>query len=244
MSDKRRHRGRHPQDDRLFAEEKRSVLRRAVAEMSWLLTRGYGQRSSLKLVGDHYQLARRQRLAVMRAACSDQQRESRLAKCGHVSKLHGQVVVIDGYNLLTTVEAALGGGVLLACRDKCCRDMASMHGSYRKVAETCSAIEAIGQVLAEVAAQRVRWLLDAPVSNSGRLKQIIEQVASERGYPWEAAVIASPDYELKASDQWIVTADSAVLDAARRYVNLGRVVVERLGKTAGVVDLDASVAED
>ena len=38
--------------------------------------------------------------------------------------------------MLTTIEAALAGGVILAARDGAYRDMASMHGSYRKVAET------------------------------------------------------------------------------------------------------------
>ena len=50
---------------------------------------------------------------------------------------------IDGYNVLTTIEAALAGAVIIAGRDGCYRDMASMHGSYRKVEETSPAIELI-----------------------------------------------------------------------------------------------------
>ena len=39
----------------------------------------------------------------------------------------------------------MGGGIVLLARDGCYRDMASMHGTYRKVAETVPALEAIGR---------------------------------------------------------------------------------------------------
>jgi hypothetical protein len=54
---------------------------------------------------------------------------------------------IDGYNVLTSIEAALSGGVILRARDGCYRDMASMHGSYRKVEETISAIHILGELI-------------------------------------------------------------------------------------------------
>ncbi|MEE2935698.1 MAG: DUF5616 domain-containing protein [Planctomycetota bacterium] len=34
---------------------------------------------------------------------------------------------MDGYNVLVSVEAAFGGGVILQGQDACYRDMASMH---------------------------------------------------------------------------------------------------------------------
>ena len=67
MPDTRRHRGPHPQDAELFASETHPTLREAVNHLSWLLTRGYAERSSLKLVGDRFGLQERQRRAVMRS---------------------------------------------------------------------------------------------------------------------------------------------------------------------------------
>src|SRR6266404_1471952 len=45
-------------------------------------------------------------------------------------------LLIDGFNLILTLESALGGGVMLVGRDGCYRDMASVHGTYRRVEET------------------------------------------------------------------------------------------------------------
>ena len=79
-------------------------------------------------------------------------------------------LLLDGYNVLTTIEAALSGGVVLACRDGCYRDMASIHGTYRKVEETPPALMLIGKIAAELGVASCLWYLDSPVSNSGRLK--------------------------------------------------------------------------
>ena len=47
------------------------------------------------------------------------------------SELAGSDLLIDGFNVLTTIEAALGGAVVLACRDETYRDIAGLHGTYR-----------------------------------------------------------------------------------------------------------------
>ena len=49
--DRRRHRGAHPEDARLFEPSRLEGLRVAVSELSWLLSRGYQTKSALKLVG-------------------------------------------------------------------------------------------------------------------------------------------------------------------------------------------------
>lgn len=113
MPDNRRHRGPHPHDVDLFRPEVQPTLREAVAHLSWLMTRGYAVPSALKLVGDRFSLLERQRRAVVRSACSDQSLAGRTARRIDVSQLRDRELEIDGFNLLTTVEAALAGGVLL-----------------------------------------------------------------------------------------------------------------------------------
>ena len=140
MPDQRKHRGPHPDDAKLFAVDQVPPLQTAVRDLSWLLSRGYANPSSLKLVGDRYGLDTRQRLAVGRSACSDAAVSRRQEHQLTEKELRGQDIWIDGYNVLTSIEAALSGGVILRGRDGCTRDMASMHGSYRKVQETLPSI--------------------------------------------------------------------------------------------------------
>ncbi|MGN6368534.1 MAG: DUF434 domain-containing protein [Phycisphaerae bacterium] len=215
MPDKRQHRGPHPEDGELFARERWGELQSATHDLSWLLSRGYALPSSLKIVGDRYGLTERQRLAVMRSSCSDASLELRCANCVSLERVAGSSLLIDGYNLLTTIEAALGGAVLLHGRDYCLRDLASMHGHYKRVAETGPALEIIGRTLVDLRVMRACFLLDAPVSNSGRLKKMMEEIAGERGWAWEVRLLPDPDPELAKSGEVIVTADSVILDGAR-----------------------------
>ena len=151
-------------------------------------------------------------------------------------RLKDRIVWIDGYNVLTTVEAALGGGVILAAKDGCYRDMASMHGSYRKVAETLSALKMIGNLVTEWDAAGCRWLLDSPVSNSGRLKRILCDVAAARRWNWDVELVQNPDAVLIESDEIVATADSLILNKCRSWLNLARHVVEHIS-SAWIVDL-------
>jgi hypothetical protein len=232
-----RHRGAHPKDQRLFAPAESSALQGAVADLSWLLSRGYPAAASLKLVGDHFALKERQRLAVARAACSDQQRAARERTCLPLESINGQNLLIDGFNIIVTTEAALSGGVLIRCRDGCVRDMSSVHGSYRSVAETEDAIRLISLTILNAKPASALWLLDQPVSNSGRLAQRIRELAAEYNWPWSVEVVMNPDKVLRSSDQIVITSDSNILDSVKAWINLGEILVTRQSPGAWIVDL-------
>ncbi|ALW85234.1 hypothetical protein AUC43_09080 [Hymenobacter sedentarius] len=222
-----RHRGPHPADAQLFAPQWLPVLRRAVEELSWLLTRGYPRGSTIKLVGDRYALTERQRWAVGRAACTDEQCQRRKATQLPPAALRGRPVSIDGFNLIILLETALSGGVVLRGRDGALRDLASIHGTYRAVQETDRAIRLTAAVLLPLAPGPVRWLLDQPVSNSGRLAARLRELGPELGLPWRVEVVMNPDVELSETPDVVVTADSAVLDRTGAWLNLGALVLER-----------------
>src|SRR6185312_11870061 len=127
----RKHRGPHPEDRQLFAHENLPALREAVSELSWLLSRNYAIKGALKLVGDKFSLTERQRLGVSRATCSDQSKSGRAASRIELESLRQRQLIVDGFNLIITVEAALSLGPLFICRDGCLRDLSCVHGSYR-----------------------------------------------------------------------------------------------------------------
>ncbi len=236
MVDRRKHRGPHPDDAALFAAAAWPTLARATDDLCWLLSRGYSQKSAVKLVGDRYDLIARQRTAVGRCSCSEADTARRQQRRIEPAELAGRPLWIDGYNALTTVEAALADGVILPARDGTYRDMASMHGSYRKVAETLPALGRLGRVLGEWGPSECCWYLDRPVSNSGRLKKIIEDLAAEQDWPWRVELVADPDAILSETDQIVATADSFILDRCSRWLNLARETVERTVPEARVIE--------
>lgn len=239
MPDHRAHRGPHPDDSGLFSPDSLPNLRGAVSDLAWLLSRGYADPSAQKLVGDRYNLTQRQRTAVMRCTCTDEAATRRAASRVAPHDLRGGTVLLDGYNVLTTVEAALAGGVVLLGRDGALRDAASMHGTWRKVEETRRAIELIGEVAADdLGVMRLEWFLDSPVSNSGRLKTLLRGTGAERGWDWDVQLVPDPDAVLAvAYDGVVATADSVILDRCRRWFPLAGEVVSRRVPGAWLVNL-------
>ncbi len=237
MGQTQRHRGQHPEDARLFGEAWIPRLREAVADLSHLLSRGYAADSSLKLIGDRFQLDVRQRRAIQRAACPDTALARRAAHRIPLEALRGEAVCIDGYNLLITVESVFAGGVLLRGRDGCIRDMASLHGSYHKVGETIPAVEFVGTLLMELGVAEAQWFFDKPVSNSGHLRAMLEVMAREKGWPWRVDVSGSTDRVVAESHAIAITTDSWILDRAVRWAHLMDASVEKLGLREKVIDL-------
>jgi hypothetical protein len=124
-----------------------------------------------------------------------------------------------------------------------------MHGSYRKVAETLPALDVLGGTIAAFGVVECRWFLDQPVSNSGRLKGIIDAMAAARGWPWRVELVPDPDRVLADPAAGVgvqrplppgiivATADSAILDHGPAWFNLAREAIARHVPNAWVVEL-------
>src|SRR5438105_2324184 len=101
--DIRKHRGAHPEDRKLFGDDRIPVLRAAVGDLSWLLTHDYTMKGALKLVGDRYALTERQRLAISRAACSEQSSKRRARHQITIAEAGNKELIVDGFNLIITI---------------------------------------------------------------------------------------------------------------------------------------------
>lgn len=237
MPDKRRHRGPHPEDEQLFAPSCLASLRKAASDLSWLLDQAYAPNASLTLVGDHYALTQRQRIALARCTCSETSLHRRRQHCIRADRLRGEELWLDGYNLLIGLEAALGGGVILKARDGCFRDMASLHGSYRRVEETVPALHLVGEWALKQGIARCHWFLDSPVSNSGRLKSLMQDVAARLGWNWQVELAQNPDAILAGTEHVVATSDSVILDRCSRWTNALPGIVSVHVPEARIVDL-------
>jgi hypothetical protein len=240
---KLRHRGRHLNDHALFSGKQLLHLRDAVYELCWLLNRGYARHSAIKLVGDHHQLVTRQRLAISRAACSNIHRESRNAKRLEIEQIKDRHLIIDGFNQIISVETAMADGLLLRCCDGCVRDIASIHGTYRLVHETQQAIELVGSVLQAFAPASVLWLFDKPISNSGRLAEMVRNIAAAHYWNWQAELIDNPDQAILHSGKIAITSDSAILDGKVQWVNLGAYLITNHFHDSWLIDFSDALSK-
>jgi hypothetical protein len=141
-------------------------------------------KSASTFVGNHYMLSERQRLAIVRATTPKNIVEMRRKKLEE--EVSGKKISIDGLNLIITLEVALSATSLICCMDGTIRDLAGLRGTYRLIDKTDEAIRLIGEKLMDLRIEEAVFYLDAPVSNTGRLKQRINDML--RDYPYRVSV--------------------------------------------------------
>lgn len=201
-----------------------------------MLDRGYAADSVLDVVGRRHQLHARQRLALQRSMCSGRARERRVAKEMPASRISGETLAIDGFNLIIGLEVALSGGLLLRGTDGALRDLAGLRGSYHPVEETEGALSILGDLVDELAIERAEFYLDSPMSNSGRLRARILDRAQSWAKGASVELVANPDRVLMGR-QCVVSSDSSVIDAAGSWFNLLAYALARRIQAAWVIEI-------
>jgi hypothetical protein len=220
-------RGYMPSDDKEFIDQIEK-LREAGEELYYFINRGYQIKPASTFVGNHHLLSERQRLALVRSISPKGSIEERVAK--EVHELKDSVVYIDTFNTVITLEIAFSGSTLLSCMDGTIRDLAGLRGTYRIIDKTDMAIEAIRKVLEAEGVKEVHFMIDAPISNSGRLSSKIEDMFAGSSVKTECEVIFDVDKSMYDKEN-VITSDAIILDKCSSWFNLTeRAIEEEIGE--------------
>lgn len=216
-----RNRGKNTGDDTLFGSEKQlSKLKLAVEDMQYLLSREYPEKAASDLVGNRYRLKTRQIQALRGASASTVQLHNRQLKHVGTSDLKDKTVYLDGFNVLILLESLLSEAYVFEGLDGCIRDLSGVHGTYKRVNQTLRAVELVASFYRKNQIHQLVWIFDQPVSNSGRIKQIILEFAEEHHLNWEADLQYNPDKFLAESSAIIISSDAWILDHCKEWFNL------------------------
>lgn len=206
-------RGFVPDDEKNFSDTAMPILHKAAKDVCYLINAGYDLKQASTFVGNHYCLSERQRLAIVRSVATKKQIENRKAK--EVFDFQDQDVWIDGFNQIITLEVLLNHSPLFLGMDGVIRDLASLRGNYRIIPQTKQAIAILLDMVYAYHPGTIHILLDAPVSNSGRLKSKILEVDPLV----DVQVVQHVDSILYEKAN-VITSDSIILDACLSWLNL------------------------
>ncbi len=234
-------RGYSPNDQKEFGSKSIETLVKAGRDLQYLLNQGYNIKGASVFVGNHYLLSERQRLALVRAISSEESIKMRKNK--EMKGIpHGSVVNIDGFNTIITLEVALSDSLLLKCMDGTIRDLAALRGTYRLIDQTDTAIMLIGKILESNKADKAVFYLDAPVSNSGRLKQRIIELLNPFTFEVQVEVINNVDAVLEKLDN-VITSDAIILDKCASWINLNARIIEEMNIDYPYIDFSAGIRD-
>lgn len=212
-------RGYSPDNQRDFTGLALANMEQAAEELYFLMNHGYPIKGASTFIGNHYLLSERQRVALTRIVSSEENIDARKVKQKYPENMAGDTVNIDGFNEIITLEVALSGSPVLLCMDGTFRDLAGLRGTYRLIDKTNTAIRLIISELKNIFVTKAVFWLDAPVSNSGRLKTRIAEIAEEEQFEIEIQIVNNVDKILYEQSN-VISSDSIVLDHCTSWLNL------------------------
>ncbi|WP_238881604.1 DUF434 domain-containing protein [Clostridium sp. YIM B02551] len=227
-------RGFSPKDNEEFGYESIEKLHKAAKDLYYLLNHGYNIKGASTFIGNHYLLSERQRLALVRAISSEKSVKIRKDK-EVLGSLEGSTVHIDGFNTIITLEVLLSESLVLRCLDGTIRDLAGLRGTYRLIDKTDVAINLVGNIISKNKIAEANFYLDAPVSNSGRLKERILELLKVYNFKVNVQNINDVDKTLEVLPN-VITSDAIILDKCKSWINLNREIIENENLNNWIVD--------
>lgn len=204
-------------------------LKPAARDFRYLLNRGYSRKSALLFIGNHFQLSQEERDLLYRGVFTKKQSMARCAKMVNVRAIKGEKLIIDGHNVLITLESAIKCGQLLLADDNFVRDISRIFRRFRPTDRTKTAWIHIERLLLDYRPADVTVLLDAPIPRSGELAARIRKWMKKAKIKGNVITVARPESSLLALEGIKASADSVIIDRSTKVFDLaGHIIRKRL----------------
>jgi hypothetical protein len=191
----------------MFREE----LVSAIIDYRWLLDRHYPQRSAIQMAGDRYMLTGYERSILYRGVSDSDSSKRRFGKI--TSDLSSDIIVVDCYNVLFTLSNYLLGKPVYISDDGFLRDAGESRGRINNKKIFNKALILLKGFISDHPDKEYFLLVDAPISNSGKLTNELAEFLSSTGIKGSAEAINSPDSVMQEFiDAVICTSDSGIID--------------------------------
>ncbi|MEZ5335911.1 MAG: DUF434 domain-containing protein [Methanolobus sp.] len=204
------------------AEYQQELIDRAATDIRYLLENGYRRDSSIRFVGDHYGLGKSDRYILERTVFSSATSLSRKIKKIPCEKLRGKTILVDGYNVLITLESLLHGERTWIGDDSFLRDIRGVFRNHSNNKFTIEAVEKMLTFFTSTEVESVEVLLDTQMKHSGELAAFIRKRMKELPIKGVARTSKHVDYELKTCEpsHIVATADGVIIDAVEHAIDI------------------------
>jgi len=207
---------------------KLNFLQKAAEDFRYLLNHAYPRKAALELVGNRYQLTSDQRHLLHRGVFSDLDAKVRRKKKILPNQIRGCDLVIDGHNVLITIEAGLSGRPLVLGDDGFMRDISGLSGNFQKTERTAQALQLLLDLLKRVKPRQTLFLFDSPISRSGELALEVRGRMQKENLPGDAMAVRVPEKILIGFPGTVATSDTAIIDRSHKVADLAGYVLTNL----------------
>jgi len=210
-------------------------LPKAARDFRFLLNRGYPRKAVLDLVGNRYGLTSDERHLLHRGVFSNSDSGSRRKKKVFIGEVRNKDLVIDGHNVLITVETGISGRPLVVGDDGFIRDISGLSGNFQKTEMTVQALELVLNFLKRVKPCQTLFLFDSPISRSGELAQEVRSRMQKENLSGDAMAVRVPEKILIGFPGTVATSDTAIIDRSHKVTDLAGYVLSRQKKLKSLI---------
>lgn len=205
------------------------VMILAARDIRYLLACGYPKVSAVKFVSDHYGLEKSRRFILSRSVLAPGAASARRMKSIPCTGIRDRHILIDGYNVLITIESYIKGEEMWIGDDGFVRDNRGVFRGHVNDSETFRSVELMLSLIGNNMPKEVIVLLDRQMSMSGQLALAIRQRMAEKDIRGQVLTSASTDHDLKraGNDTIVATADGVIIDTVGTVVDIPACVISK-----------------
>jgi len=212
-------------------------LLEAAKDYKYLLNRGYNTIASLNLVSSHYRLSKQERLALYRSVHSNKIASSILKKTVSSRDVSMGILVIDGFNVLITLTAALYCKQLIKGDDGFVRDVLGVFGRVKYNLTFFKAVHYLVFSLSSLNIEKVVVVLDKNVKWSKFFSDIMYKVLSVY-VPYPLIVLArKSDKRILSLDGIISSSDIVILMQAKKVFDIAGYIINQYMRYDNIIDI-------
>jgi len=191
----------------------------AAHDYLYFLERGYPQGTILKITGDRYKLSNVERSALYRGISVRSEAQKRKERLTDPSLVKGNILHIDGFNIVLTIGSYLNGNLVFICNDSIIRDASEIHGKAFREHLINKALLLLFSYLHYLRPGIVNFYWDSPVSHSGQISHKVNELLAYYRFDGHSATFQSPDFQLKSVTEGILaTSDTGIIDRCKQSI--------------------------
>lgn len=210
-------------------------LLRPARDIRSLLRWGYPKFATIRFVADHFQLSLEERHILTRIIMAPDKIVSRINKKVNCKDIKGRDLILDGYNVLLTVDSFLKKEPMWFCDDSYIRDTRYYFSKTKQAEDIEEAIEEVLTFLSENPPKSVIFLFDSQISKSGELAGLLRHELKKYKLSGEARTSKTADFELKTEGEnkeknlIVATSDGIIIDSALQVLDIPACLMEKRG---------------
>ena len=218
----------------LYGFDMREKLLKPARDIRRILLWGYPKFVTIRFVADHFQLNIEERHILTRIIVPPDKIASRISKKVAFTDIRYTEILLDGYNVLLSVNSLLRKKPMWLCDDGYVRDTSCYFSKAKHVKDLEESLDLVIKFLCEAHPKSVVFLLDAQISRSGELAGFIRYKMEEQGIPGEARISKTTDFELKAYDGQtknnivVATSDGIVIDSVSQVIDITACLMKKM----------------